>query len=445
MSDKRIHNDQLDDFSKQIRQKMQDHRLSVDDFCWDEIDARLKSQPQKRHPIRYYIGIAATVAAVVAIALLFLPYNDNQPNTASLTLGSSIDSTIVENTGKDNAILSTDSLEESEEVIAPFIQKKKNVLIVKAKDTKVRNKQTLGSTPTIDSIFIADKGEDRTPEINEDRTNKALDSDSLPSLDNKQSPPSSDQSPKELFNREPGRLLIAKKENNDDKWLLAAAVSAGQNTLTSNGSNFNNYYAKGPEFTNSPGERDELISDLPVYTTNSEFLPPEEFSEIDHSLPLSFGLTVRKDINKRFGIETGLTYTYLSSTFRKTTTPYYQAKQELHYLGVPVNLVVYLWNDPKWNVYVSAGGMVEKGLRYKYSQDMYMNGNKISTIHDKGSIDRLQWSLNASLGISYYIHEGWGLYFEPRYSYYFDNNQPISIRTDKSHVFGLAGGFRYKF
>lgn len=445
MSDKRIHNDQPDDFSKQVRQKMQDHRLSVDDFCWGEIEARLKSQPPKKHPVRYYIGITAAAAAVVAIALLFLPYNNNQPNTASLALGSGIDSTIVENTGKDYTVLSADSLDRSEKIIAPVIQQKKNILIVKTKDIKIRSKQQSDLNPTIDSVLIADKGEDKAPETSENRTDEAQNSDSVPSLEDKRSPSSSDRSPKELFNREPRRLLIAKKENNDDKWLLAASVSAGQNTLTSNGSNFNNYYAKGPEFTNSPGERDEIISGLPVYTTNSEFLPPEEFSEIDHSLPLSFGLTVRKDINKRFGIETGLTYTYLSSTFRKITTPYYQAKQELHYLGIPVNLVFYLWNDPKWNVYASAGGMVEKGLRYKYSQDMYLNSNKVSTIHDKGSIDQLQWSLNASLGISYYIHEGWGLYFEPRYSYYFDNNQPISIRTDKSHVFGLAGGLRYKF
>lgn len=35
---------------------------------------------------------------------------------------------------------------------------------------------------------------------------------------------------------------------------------------------------------------------------------------------------------------------------------------------VPVNLVINLWDNPDWNVYVSGGGgsMIEKGVRFEF-------------------------------------------------------------------------------
>ncbi len=32
---------------------------------------------------------------------------------------------------------------------------------------------------------------------------------------------------------------------------------------------------------------------------------------------------------------------------------------------VPVNLVINLWDNPDWNVYVSGGSMIEKGVRFR--------------------------------------------------------------------------------
>ena len=36
---------------------------------------------------------------------------------------------------------------------------------------------------------------------------------------------------------------------------------------------------------------------------------------------------------------------------------------------VPVNLVINLWDNPDWNVYVS-GGMIEKGVRFEFGKSM---------------------------------------------------------------------------
>ena len=141
-------------------------------------------------------------------------------------------------------------------------------------------------------------------------------------------------------------------------------------------------------------------------------------------------------------MESGLTYTYLSSRFEWSDC---NVHQSLHYLGIPVNLVVYLWNtNPNWKIYLSGGFMVEKGLRAIYRQERQITSeHRITTV--RSHIDGLQWSLNGGLGINYRLEKGWGIYFEPRVGYSFDSNQPVSIRTEYPIYFGFNLGLNYEF
>jgi hypothetical protein len=116
----------------------------------------------------------------------------------------------------------------------------------------------------------------------------------------------------------------------------------------------------------------------------------------------------------------------------------------LHYLGIPVNLVINLWDNPDWNVYVSGGGMIEKGVRSIYHVEAYgLDEHKSATY--RSGIDGLQWSLNLSVGVSYRFYRDWSLYLEPRYSYYFNNNQPVSYRTENMTLIGVGAGVRFEF
>lgn len=123
---------------------------------------------------------------------------------------------------------------------------------------------------------------------------------------------------------------------------------------------------------------------------------------------------------------------------------FYNTRLDLHYLGVPVNLVVKLWDHPKWNIYLSGGMMLEKGLRSKLHQDK-IGTDQFETLVEKKGIDGIQWSLNASAGVSYRLLKDWSIYLEPRLSYYFDNDQPVSIRTENSVIVGIGAGFRFEF
>ena len=98
---------------------------------------------------------------------------------------------------------------------------------------------------------------------------------------------------------------------------------------------------------------------------------PENFSQVDCAPPLSFGITVRKHLNNRIALESGLVYTYLYTKLSQNRTISGRATLGLHYLGIPVNLVVNLWDNPNWNVYVSGGFMIEKGVRSVYHVEAY--------------------------------------------------------------------------
>ena len=192
-------------------------------------------------------------------------------------------------------------------------------------------------------------------------------------------------------------------------------------------------------FRNAPVLRSSEVDEN--FLDNRSF---ESYPDVSYSLPISFGFTVRKDLSRHIAVESGLMYTYLSTTFKRGGDFPSEVKSSLHYLGIPLNLVVYVWKNQRWNVYLSGGFMMEKGLQAVYSGYIAGNGTTISK-SKKEDIHGMQWSVNASVGAAYRFYGDWSLYFEPRFSHYFDCDQPASIRTDKPLGFGLSAGIRYAF
>lgn len=162
-------------------------------------------------------------------------------------------------------------------------------------------------------------------------------------------------------------------------------------------------------------------------------------------VPVSFGLGVRFSLNNRLSVGTGLSYSLLTRSF---TGIYNSADgqnsinsdihNELHYLGVPVNLYMSLITSPDLKFYVWGGGSIEKGLVNKYR--IY---NKPETIIYRQGVDGVQLSTAAGLGIEFKITDHLGLYVDPSVRYYFDCNQPGSIRTMKPFMMNFEAGFRF--
>lgn len=415
------HKEQLDDFSEFMKQKLENHRLPVDDFCWEEIEPRMK--PHQRNFV-WWIGSAVAAAAVTLILLLF-------PFQMEEKLNGRMDEQVVSSV--------------TEEEIAPADSDVSPNEAVPSVDKSTRTKRLIAKSSVKKSIARIDEQPeevaDRQPEVTQSTDDIVNVATAEPEKEEKKEPKK--QMDLNQYDSKKYRFVSPDKEKKGKRnWSVNTSFGTGGNVSVDLLGSMDNSMGDSMNGSDPGGSvLPPIIS--PPYTSNG-MIPAEEYTDIDCSLPLSFGLTVRKDFSRYIGVETGLVYTYLESRMSKGGKVSYNSSLNLHYLGIPVNLVVHLWSNPKWNIYLSGGMMLEKGLRSKQTQEEYSLGG-VETLVEKKGINGVQWSLNGSAGVSYRLYRDWSIYFEPRISYYFDNDQPVSIRTENSVIVGLGAGFRFDF
>ena len=177
---------------------------------------------------------------------------------------------------------------------------------------------------------------------------------------------------------------------------------------------------------------------------------PEVQEEYSHKIPVKVGLTARYNITGRLGVETGLTYSILSSSVKtgnsETGNNWSSGSQTLHYLGIPLNISFNILNSRYVNIYLSGGGMMEKSISGNIKTDEYVDGKFARTLTAKISPKGLQWSVNAAAGIQANILPQLGFFVEPGVSHHFKNGSRVrSIYTDKPTDFSLGFGLRYSF
>lgn len=177
---------------------------------------------------------------------------------------------------------------------------------------------------------------------------------------------------------------------------------------------------------------------------------PEVQEEYSHKIPVKVGLTARYNITGRLGVETGLTYSILSSSVKignsETGKNWSTGSQTLHYLGIPLNISFNILNSRYVNIYVTGGGMMEKSISGSIKTDEYVDGKFARTLKTNISPKGLQWSVNAAAGIQANILPQLGFFVEPGVSHHFKNSSRVrSIYTDKPTDFSLGFGLRYSF
>ena len=182
-----------------------------------------------------------------------------------------------------------------------------------------------------------------------------------------------------------------------------------------------------------------IVYNQPVVTT-----------EYSHKMPVKIGASIRYDFNKFLGIESGLTYSFLSSDLKTgeegAVSGWSKGVQSMHYLGIPLNLSFNIFSSRYFNAYVTAGGLMEKCVRGSLKIDEYLDGkyhgSSSTSLKQKG----LQWSVNGAAGIQVNILPQLGLYMEPGVSHHFSNNSKVrTIYSDKPTDFSLSFGLRYTF
>ena len=178
----------------------------------------------------------------------------------------------------------------------------------------------------------------------------------------------------------------------------------------------------------------------------------EQESETHHLQPVSFGVLTSFSLSPKLNIETGVVYTYLSSeTTSKSEDFKNSEKAQFHYLGVPINLNYTILSLNKLNVFISAGGMIEKDLygKIKYSDEKRMeavDGGYTTTSLTKIKQRNPQFSVAGGVGITYPLYDKIKLFGKVGGRYYFDaKNEYKTYYSDEKFGLDLQLGIKFNF
>lgn len=395
-----------------LKDSLEDHQMSVDDKCWDNINQRI-SKKKMILPLRI-VWTALATAACISLILVYINRNTTliQPSITVLHDSIRIESIqlpISVVAEKSHALSSDTTTKHYTAKAHPIRKQNLSQNIINTKTDNIdhnTDQQTISTQENTQEGYISDEGEATRSSSSTITSRTKIDN-----LD---------------MYKDKEVLVLAENNKSNNKWGVSASVS-GSGSSSHLRTNFAEVRTAPAFFNQAAGP----------------MIGSQSITDVKYAPPFSVGVAVRKSLNKTLGLETGLTYSYLSTSYKDVENQYYSTDLKLHYLGIPLNLVVNIWDiTPQWRIYASTGVMAEKGLKSNFSQKIAQTDQKISKTEN---IKGIQWSVNASAGISYKFYQGWNAYIEPRVSYYFDNNQPLSIRTEKKTIVGINAGFRYDF
>ncbi|MDE6636855.1 MAG: hypothetical protein K2K32_01315 [Muribaculaceae bacterium] len=174
--------------------------------------------------------------------------------------------------------------------------------------------------------------------------------------------------------------------------------------------------------------------------------PIPSFVEIfDHKIPVRFSIDFSWHVGHHLNIGTGLCYSYLRSDimYGYSDFPLLKASQNLHFIGVPVNVRYTPWRYRKFAFYTSVGFMAEKCIWGEIKEEYQSN----SGYTYEGSDERpFQFSFNAAAGIQCNLTHKCAVFIEPGVGMYIKNGSRLrSIYSERPLTFNINVGFRFGY
>lgn len=237
--------------------------------------------------------------------------------------------------------------------------------------------------------------------------------------------------------------LKIREKNKTAKWETSVYAS----NISSNSVKKNEGYGSfvSGEFLTEVDEEGPALGEDPHSDIIIQNKYKEVYTDIKHKQPIIIGVSANYILDDKWSLTSGLTYTILLSELRSgSDNNYYTSEQTLHNIGIPLNINYNIWKNKQVSVYLSAGGLVEKNVSGKLTTDYVVDNQFKSSEGGKIAIERLQWSLNTSVGLQYNLSSRIGLYAEPGVSNYFKNGSEVeTIYKEKSLNFSLRFGLRF--
>jgi hypothetical protein len=428
-----------------LRSKLGELPMETVPNDWTAIQRGLGLAPKRSVPFGRVLSVAAAVLAALVVGGLLL----NDPHDMPADLTTSLTTTSPERPPVELPSTPNEPLESSAADVIARLKQTFN-------ETNARRAAALASTGDAD-IFPVFTGGDQ-PTAGESSASTP------PPQTSRRSNRQGGTTVTSLFDRPFENPHMRRRSGSN--WMLALFADGATRVGSDRRStprNFNTFAAADPvrQFASMNSihsdagliASNELTSNGPIQERmlfDSPSLLQVTEASWNHQAPLTFGLSARKNLSERWGVELGLTYTYLlSKSSLSTATSRYDIRQQLHYLGVPLSVAYTPLRRGNFELYGRIGGAVDFNIGGKRTEHSLLNG--ASAFANVPTITRFttnlpQWSVAARLGMMYKVSPTLGIYLEPGVGHYFRNSdQPESYWTDHPTHFNFQVGVRTAF
>ena len=441
-------NEQYDKFEKRLADQLANHSVDAPADMWDriaasmaEIDAAAKPAtppitiaPHRRQRLgvrrAWQYGIAAIL--LLGIGLLanrlvrLAPQSDQSELLADATVLYDPASIATEEPAEEP--INAEPTNKFARVQTTNARKSESVLISEHSATEPSTKQET----LLDTV---------------ESTNNHVPVESAASNDNhKQSPKSDNGTPTPREQYEKRLQEVLSEQNNRREGRITASLYASNANRMSNQTPSTARLAeagmvKTEVLNSSHGEViDKISSSSPLSVRK------QTETKLNHRVPVTVGVGVQYELTDRWALETGATYTYLHSTGQSEGVFSYQTSQELHYVGVPLTASYKFIDGNRFELYARAGGAIERAVAAKRVQTVGTTDENLSnSTSQKIDCKGVQLSATVAVGAELKLSQRVGIYAEAGAGYFFDNNQPLSYRTEHPLSLTLQAGARLHF
>ena len=170
-------------------------------------------------------------------------------------------------------------------------------------------------------------------------------------------------------------------------------------------------------------------------------------TDAKHYRPVTFSVLAKWQFTETLGLESGLSWTMLSSRFTTSSaTSQIADQQTLQYIGIPLSMTFSFLDTKLFTIYATMGGMVEKCVDGRVKHSEYVSDKQLLSYVDKVSVTPLQWSVSGGAGIQANFSDNLAFFAEPGLSYHFRNESQVgTIYREHPLDFRFSFGFRVTF
>ena len=163
-----------------------------------------------------------------------------------------------------------------------------------------------------------------------------------------------------------------------------------------------------------------------------------------HDKPITFGISLTKNIGKNWSLGTGIQYSLLKSNFTLGEGEYFINRvQKVHYLGIPLSTSYKWFNSKNWSAYSSAGIIFNIPM-YGKNNEQYVTGTTVPYKDSWHFTPSVQWSVGVGTGLQYNFAPNWSMYLEPSFNWYIPNGSTVhTIWTEHSFSISVPFGIRF--